>query len=86
MDLQVQGVELLVAQSQICLQPLFGLVEVDTLSAPVLHLGSQLIPLLAQFLRSRLSVEQLENKRYNEATRSVLYSLSNTHNKKIYKK
>lgn len=48
------------AQSQIGLQSLFGLVEVDTLSAPVLHLGSQLIPLLAQFLQSCLSSEQLE--------------------------
>lgn len=90
MDLQVQGVELLVAQSQICLQPLFGLVEVDKLSASVLHLGSQLIPLLAQFLRSRLSVEQLENKRYSEATRSALYSLSTSQQpqqkKKKYKK
>lgn len=60
-DLQVRGVDFLVAQSQISLQSLFGLVEVDTLSAPVLHLGSQLIPLLAQFLQSLLSSEQLGN-------------------------
>lgn len=60
-DLQVQGVEFVVAHSQIGLQSLFGLVEVDTLSAPVLHLGSQLLSLHALFLQSALSAEQLEN-------------------------
>lgn len=61
MDLQVWGVEFLMAQSQVSLQSLFGLVEVDKLSVPVLHLGSQLIPLPAQFLRSLFSSEQLGN-------------------------
>lgn len=60
-DLQVRGVEFVVARSQIGLQSLFGLVEVDTISAPVLYLGSQLLSLHAQFLQSALSAEQLEN-------------------------
>lgn len=60
-DLQVRGVEFLMAQSQISLQSLLGLVEVDTLSAPVLRLGSQLIPLLAQVLQNLVSTEQLGN-------------------------
>ncbi len=59
MDLQLQGVEFHMAHSQVSLQFLFGLVEVDKLFALVLHLGSQLIPLLAQSLRSLLYLEQL---------------------------
>lgn len=61
MDLQVRGVEFLVAQSQVCLQSLSGLVEVDTLSALALHLDPQLVPLLAQFLQILLFIEQLGN-------------------------
>lgn len=63
MDLEVCDAELLVALSQVSLQPLFGLVKVDTLSALLLHLGSQLIPLLVLFLQILLSVEQLGNRR-----------------------
>lgn len=64
----MQGVEFVVAHSQIGLQSLFGLVEVDTLSAPVLHLGSQLLSLHAQFLQSALSAEQLEKRGGNNNT------------------
>lgn len=60
------------AQSQISLQSRFGVVEVDTLSAPVLHLGSQFIHLLAQFLQSCISFEQLQNMQLKEATQLVL--------------
>ena len=70
MDLQVRAVEFLVAQSQVSLQSLFGLVEADTLSALLLHLGSQLIPLLVQLLQILLSEEQLGN---SQATWSVLH-------------
>lgn len=83
MDLQVRGVEFVMAQSQIGLQSLFGLVEVDTLSAPVLHLGSQLIPLLAQFLRSRLSSEQLGKTCNKMEPHDQFYSLAVLHNTHI---
>lgn len=72
MDLQVRGVEFVMAESQIRLQPLFGVVEVDTLSAPVLHLGSQFFHLLAKFLQSHISLEQLQNMQLNEASQLVL--------------
>lgn len=65
MDLQVRRVEFLMAQSQVFLQSLSGLVKVDTLSALAVHLDLQLIPLLTQFLQILLSPEQLGNT-YNE--------------------
>lgn len=57
----MQGARFVTARGQVGLQLLVGLAEVDTLSGPLLHLGSQLIPLLAQFLQSLISEEQLEN-------------------------
>lgn len=60
MDLQLRGAEFVVAQSQISVQSLFGVVEVDALFPMILHFGCQLILLLAQFLQSSFSPEHLK--------------------------
>lgn len=57
----MQGVRFVAARGHVGLQLLVGLAEVDTLSGPLRHLGSQLIALLAQPLQSLISEEQLEN-------------------------